>query len=89
MTTETETNVEPSTGLLDSVQVTDDTKAENSQAVEINHKASTATELAPGNTGTPKDRPDWLPENFWNQDKGEANLEAMAKSYGDLRKVVS
>jgi len=58
MTQDTETNVEPSTGLLDSVQVTDDTKAENSQAVEINHKANTATELAPGNPGTPKDRPD-------------------------------
>jgi hypothetical protein len=54
MTTETETNVEPSTGLLDSVQVADEGKTENSQAVEINHKATAATELAPGIPGTPQ-----------------------------------
>ena len=89
MTTETETNVEPSTGLLDSVQVADESKTENPQAVEIDHKTTTAIDLAPGTIpGTPKERPEWLPENFC-QDKGEANLEAMAKSYGDLRKVVS
>ncbi len=90
MTTETETNVEPSSGLLDSVQVADESKTENPQAVEIDHKTTTAIDLAPGTIpGTPKERPDWLPENFWNQDKGEANMEAMAKSYADLRKVVS
>ena len=86
MTTDTETYVEPSTGLLDNVQVADESKADNPQAVEINHKAGAATELAPS---TPQERPEWLPENFWNQDKGEANMEAMAKSYTDLRKVVS
>jgi len=89
MTTETETNVEPSTGLLDSVQVADEGKTENPQAVDIDHKATTASDVAPGIPGTPQVRPDWLPENFWNQDKGEANMEAMAKSYADLRKVVS
>ena len=90
MTTETETNVEPSSGLLDSVQVADESKTENPQAVEIDHKTTTAIDLAPGTIpGTPKERPEWLPENFWNQDKGEANMEAMAKSYADLRKVVS
>lgn len=89
MTQDTETNVEPSTGLLDNVQVADEGKTENAQAVDIDHKATTASDVAPGIPGTPQVRPDWLPENFWNQDKGEANMEAMAKSYTDLRKVVS
>lgn len=89
MTQDTETNVEPSTGLLDNVQVADEGKTENPQAVDIDHKATAASDVAPGIPGTPQVRPDWLPENFWSQDKGEANLEAMAKSYADLRKVVS
>jgi hypothetical protein len=35
------------------------------------------------------DRPEWVPENFWDKDKGEADYEGMAKSWGDLRKKVS
>lgn len=87
-----ENNDQPgeSTGLLDNVSVEDPTAAAaaNPQASEINHKAADTTE--PGKIpGAPVERPDWLPENFWNADKGEANYESMAKSWSDMRKLVS
>ncbi len=86
MTTEA-TTVEPtSSGLLDSVQVTDDTQASNPQAAEIDHKAATPGAEVPG---TPKTKPDYLPDNFWDAEKGEAKYEAMAKSWSDLRKTIS
>lgn len=75
--------VEPAaSGLLDSVQVEDTTsKTEStSQKSEISHKAD-----APA--AEPTGRPDWLPENFWKEDK--ADYEGMAKSWSDLRKMVS
>ena len=88
----TDTNDQPgSSGLLDSVTVEDSTAqaAANPQQAEIDHKGDTPG-VVPGQTpGSPVERPDWLPENFWNQDKGEANYEAMAKSWGDMRKLVS
>src|SRR5687768_2714090 len=31
-------------------------------------------------------RPDHIPEKFWDADKGEVRLEAMAKSYAELEK---
>ncbi|MBL6934028.1 MAG: hypothetical protein ISR48_01310 [Alphaproteobacteria bacterium] len=31
-------------------------------------------------------RPTYLPEKFWDQDKGEARTEAMAKSYADMER---
>jgi len=87
-----DTNDQPGAGagLLDSVTVEDPNAAAaaNPQAADIDHKAADATE--PGKIpGTPIERPEWLPENFWNQDKGEANMEAMAKSWSDMRKLVS
>lgn len=93
MTTEA-TTVEPtSSGLLDSVQVKDDTKAENPQAVEIDHRADpdSKTNLAPTDAPTeePLERPDFWPENFWKKDSNEPDLEGIAKSWGDLRKQIS
>lgn len=86
-----ETNDQPgATGLLDSVSVEDPTAAAaaNPQAAEIDHKAADTTE--PGKIpGAPIERPEWLPENFWNGEKGEANYESMAKSWSDMRKLVS
>jgi hypothetical protein len=79
------------TGLLDSVTVDDPNAAPaaNTQAAEIDHKAAD-TPVEPGKVpGAPIERPDWLPENFWNGEKGEANFEAMAKSWSDMRKLVS
>lgn len=36
-----------------------------------------------------KDRPDWLPENFWDEKTGEAKVEELAKSQKDLRAKIS
>jgi hypothetical protein len=79
--------VEPGgTGLLDNVQVSDDTKPDNSQAVEIDHKA--AAPAAPA-AEDPLERPDFWPENFWKKDSNEPDLEGIAKSWSDLRKQIS
>lgn len=94
MTTEA-TTVEPaSSGLLDNVQVTDETKAENPQAAEIDHRADpdSKTSTAPTAAATPDEpleRPDFWPENFWKKDSNEPDLEGIAKSWGDLRKQIS
>lgn len=78
--------VEPATsGLLDNAQVEDKTQAANPQAAEISHKADGQSV----DTGAPKTKPEYLPNNFWDADKGEANYEAMAKSWTDLRKTIS
>ena len=37
----------------------------------------------------PLERPDWWPENFWKKDESEPDLEAIAKSWTDMRKIVS
>lgn len=85
-----DTNDQPSgdAGLLDSATVDNPEAkaADNPQAVEIDHKAPTPGAEIPG---TPKVKPEYLPDNFWDNEKGEANYEAMAKSWGDLRKMVS
>jgi len=79
--------VEPGgTGLLDNVQVTDDTKPQNPQAVEIDHKTAPAGAPAPDD---PLERPDYWPENFWKKDSNEPDLEGIAKSWSDLRKQIS
>jgi hypothetical protein len=79
--------VEPGgTGLLDNVQVSDETKPDNPQAVEIDHKA--ATPDAPA-AEDPLERPDFWPENFWKKDSNEPDLEGIAKSWSDLRKQIS
>lgn len=85
-----DTNDQPSgdVGLLDSATVEDtNTQAEaNPQKAEIDHKAPMPGAEIPG---TPKVKPEYLPDNFWDQEKGEANYEAMAKSWADLRKMVA
>lgn len=85
-----DTNDQPSgdAGLLDSATVEDTTTQAQAdpQKAEIDHKAAEPAALE---TGAPKLKPEYLPDNFWDADKGEANLEAMAKSWSDLRKMVS
>ena len=79
--------VEPGgTGLLDNVQVTDDTKPENTQAAEISHRAADPSAPEPDD---PLERPDFWPENFWKKDSNEPDLEGIAKSWSDLRKQIS
>jgi hypothetical protein len=78
--------VEPAaSGLLDNVQVEDKSQAANPQAADISHKADGQAV----DTGAPKAKPEYLPNNFWDSEKGEANYEAMAKSWTDLRKTIS
>jgi len=72
-----------STGLLDGVTAdTPEDQAANPQATEISHKNEP-------NPGAPKTRPEYLPENFWNQETGEPDVEGMAKSWRDLRAKIS
>jgi hypothetical protein len=79
--------VEPGgTGLLDNVQVTDDTKPANTQATEISHKAADPSAPEPDD---PLERPDYWPENFWKKDSNEPDLVGIAKSWSDLRKQIS
>ena len=85
-----ETAVEPSaaaaesTGLLDNVEASEDKAPEDTKAAAVDHRAA---ESIPDDE--PVDRPDWWPENFWNKDNNEPDLEGMAKSWKDLRKMVS
>lgn len=86
MNDNTEVNNEPgeSSGLLDSVAI--DEGGQDSQAQEntIEHRASDSIPA-----DEPKAKPDYIPDNFWNKDKNEVDLEAMSKSWSDLRKTVS
>jgi len=87
-----DTNDQPggNTGLLDSVTIDDpNTPAQDTQKVDIDHKQSADPAASASNTGAPKTRPEYLPENFWNSEKGEPDLEGMAKSWRDLRAKIS
>ena len=75
-------------GLFDGVPLEDTSKVA-AEEVAIDHRTEEkATDVA-SDTGAPKVKPEFLPDNFWNADKGEANLEAMSKSWSDLRKQIS
>lgn len=80
--------VEPSesTGLLDGVQAQDSSQdsQQDTNKSAVDHRA--ADSIPPDE---PKGKPDYLPDNFWNKEKNEADIEAMAKSWTDLRKIVS
>jgi hypothetical protein len=82
------TSVEPGqSGLLDSVTVDDpNTPAQATQAVDIDHRPPDPTK-APADD--PLERPDYWPENFWNKDNNEPDLEGIAKSWRDLRAKIS
>ena len=75
--------VEPSAsaGLLDDVSASDSSQQDSAAEKTVDHLAK--DEAAP----EAKDRPEWLPENFWKDDKPD--YEGMAKSWSDLRKMVS
>jgi hypothetical protein len=91
LTTEATTDQPASSGLLDNVQVTDESTPSNPQAVEIEHRSDTtaATSKAPTGEDDPLERPDFWPENFWKKDSNEPDLEGIAKSWSDLRKQIS
>jgi len=84
--TEENQAVEPSesTGLLDSVTAEEESQTPEPSEVTIEHRA---TDSIPDDE--PLERPDWWPENFWRKEDNEPDLEAIAKSWTDMRKIVS
>lgn len=75
--------VSQSTGLLDNASPEVETQEASSTKTEISHLESSEEDDGP------LERPDWWPENFWKKDESEPDLEAIAKSWGDLRKQIS
>jgi hypothetical protein len=73
---------EPVEGLLDNVSIENDEAVDTKQE-DIPHLEATAEDDGP------LERPDWWPENFWKKDDAEPDLEAIAKSWTDLRKQIS
>ena len=86
-------NIEPSSteevsqeaGLLDNATIETETTADP-QKTEVSHLAK---DDASEDDDEPLERPDWWPENFWKKDESEPDLQAMAKSWTDLRKQIS
>lgn len=77
-----ETAVQPSedAGLLDGISVGEEAVAP-SQAID--HREAT------GNDEEAKEKPEYWPENFWDKGKNTPDMEGIAKSWMDLRKMVS
>lgn len=75
-------------GLLDNASPVDDkaAKPEDNQGGTGNHLAEDPTAKAAAAAQEKRERPDWLPEKFWDKDKREPKLDAMAKSYAELEK---
>jgi hypothetical protein len=78
--------VEPSesTGLLDGVEATEESQDSAPAEETIEHRSLDSIP-----EDEPLERPDWWPENFWKKDEAEPDLEAIAKSWSDMRKIVS
>jgi hypothetical protein len=74
---------QPVEGLLDNVSIDQNNDEQSSEKSEISHLAPTDEDDGP------LERPDWWPENFWKKDESEPDLEGMAKSWTDLRKMIS
>lgn len=72
---------QPAEGLLDNISI-ESTQEETAAPQEISH-------LKQEEDDTPLERPDWWPENFWKKDESAPDMEAMAKSWTDLRKQIS
>jgi hypothetical protein len=77
--------VEPSesTGLLDNITPEEAQDSTPTEAA-VDHRASDSIP-----DDEPLERPDWWPENFWKKEDNEPDLEAIAKSWTDMRKIVS
>ena len=70
-------------GLLGGLDVKDESAKEaNPEAAAVDHRAA---DSIPEDEAV--DRPDWWPENFWKEN--EPDLEGIAKSWKDMRKMVS
>lgn len=74
----------------DSLRVTvtpEDLKAEREREAAEKKASENAqiTQTGSDTTDEKPARPDWVPEEFWNAEKGEADYEAMARGYADLK----
>jgi len=81
--------VEPSesTGLLDGVEAQEGSPEGSQQDTnksEVEHRAADSIP-----EDEPLERPEFWPENFWDKDKNEPDLEGIAKSWKDLRAKIS
>ena len=65
-------------GILDEAQAAP-------EAVEPADPNEVIMDAAPVEAPPVKERPDYIDEQFWNKEKGEPNVEGMAKSYKELR----
>jgi hypothetical protein len=81
-----EQEVQPSeepAGLLDSADATDEGQQKPSpESTAVEHRAADQV-----TDKKAEERPEWWPENFWKGD--EPDLEGIAKSWKDMRKMVS
>ena len=81
-----EATAEESGSLLAPEAQSQDTSAEPES---MPHMESTEHQLTEGDSDIDwGDRPDWMPENFWD-DKDGPDLEALAKSYQEMRSKMS
>jgi len=70
-------------GLLDGATIANEQGQQEPTTTSIEH-------LQPKeDDDEPLERPDWWPENFWKKDEAAPDLEAIAKSWQDLRKQIS
>lgn len=97
-------NIEPSvettesTGLLDGAtpEIEEANADANPQKVEIDHRDPAEVQAKEEfalkqekQDEEPLERPDWFPENFWKKEEAEPDLQAMAKSWKDLRDKIA
>lgn len=67
-----------------------DIKHKNKDGTEINLPAkSDEQDKDPETAKKSGDKPEWVPEKFWDSEKGEARFEEMAKSNAELERALS
>jgi hypothetical protein len=88
-TTTTEAPAEPADngeGLLANVTATPDNRPADQDDGLGDHKAKDPTAEAQAAELANRERPNWLPEKFWDPEKKEARIDQLAKSYAELEK---
>ncbi len=91
MTTQTATAPSPTTALNPGASPASGsppagTPPQNQPLISPSHNEATDKDRG---IKPPSNRPEHIPENFWNKETNEADYEALGKSWHDLRKQVS
>ena len=86
--TTTGTPTDVSSATADSTAVTSTAPANTNTTTEgtLLSSAPTSTTDAQAQSSEPVEKPDWLPEKFWREDK--ADVEALSKSYQGLEQLL-